>query len=99
VALKHKGKEWTVVMPVLSTGMTRDRSRVFLNSEKDFRSERNLTIVLDVKSLASDLKAAGIKDIRKHFAGKKIEVKGTVTLFKESPQIEISKLEQVKVLE
>ena len=75
------------------------KTRVFLNSERDFRSERNLTVVLDLKALAADFVEAKITDARKHYEGKKIEVRGKVTLFKDSPQIEVTRLSQIKVLE
>ena len=42
-ARAHLGKPWAVEMVVRATGASRAKTRVFLNSEKDFRSERNLT--------------------------------------------------------
>jgi alkaline phosphatase D len=98
-AKKHKGKEWIVEMVVEATGINRGKTRVFLNSEKDFRSERNLTVVLDLEALADELRAARIADVRKHFAGKKVRVKGTVSDFRGAPQIEVKKLGQITVVE
>jgi hypothetical protein len=86
-------------MFVLSTGANREKTRVFLNSERDFRSERNLTVVLDLKALEKEFAEAKIADPRKHYDGKKVEVRGKVTLFKDSPQIEVTRLSQIKVLE
>jgi alkaline phosphatase D len=98
-ARKHVGKEWTVDLTVQATGTSRARTLVFLNSQADFRGERNLTIVLDVKALEEDLKKAKIASPAKHFAGKKVRVRGTVSLFNDQPQIRVKKLEQIKVVE
>jgi alkaline phosphatase D len=97
-AMKQVGKEWKVELTVQATGMTRTKTRVFLNSEPDFRSERNLTIVLDVKALAKDLKTAKIDSPAKHFAGKKVRVTGKVSLYNKRPQIVVEKLEQIEVV-
>jgi alkaline phosphatase D len=98
-AKKHQGKEWAVEMVVAATGASAARGLVFLNSEKDFRSERNLTVVLHLKELEGELRAAKIADPRGHFAGKKIRVKGTVSDFRGAPQIEVRKLGQIEVVE
>jgi len=98
-ALEHVDKEWTVEMTVNATGTTRNKAMTFLNSEKDFRSAKNLTIVLDVKALAKELERAKIEDAGKHYAGKKIKVSGTVTLFEDRPQIRVTKLSQIEVVE
>jgi alkaline phosphatase D len=98
MARLHEGKEWTAEFVVLSSGQSRDRSKVYLNSEKDFRSERNLTVVLDSKALAEGLKAAKIKDARKHYTGQKVKVTGKVSLFRDAPQIEVTRLEQIQVV-
>jgi alkaline phosphatase D len=97
-AMKHVGKDWKVEMTVQATGQTRTKTRMFLNSEKDFRSERNLTIVLDMKAMAEDLKKAKLTEPLKHFVGKKIRVRGKVSLFNKQPQIVVEKLEQIEVL-
>jgi alkaline phosphatase D len=97
-AMKHVGKDWKVEFTVQATGQTRTKTRVFLNSASDFRSEHNLTIVLDLKALAEDLKKAKIAAPAKHFAGKKIRVRGKVSLFNDRPQIVVEKLEQIEVV-
>jgi alkaline phosphatase D len=98
-AMKHVDKEWTVEMTVNATGANKGKTLTFLNSERDFKSEKNLTVVLDAKMLAAELKAAKISDAAKHYAGKKLRVTGTVTLFNNQPQIRVTKLAQVKVVE
>ena len=98
-ASKQVGKEWTVTLTVQATGINRTKTMAYLNSMKDFRDDRNFTVVLDLKALAGELKAAKITDARKHFAGKKVRVKGTVSEFQGRPQIVVKKLEQVKIAE
>lgn len=98
-AKKNQGKEWTADMFVLSSGISKDKSLIFFNSEKDRDSERNLTVVLDAKALAADLKAAKIKDARKQFGGKRIQVTGTVEDYRGKPQIKVTRLQQIKVVE
>ena len=75
------------------------RERELRESEKDFRSEKNMTIALDLKSLKSDLKEAKIDDPGKHYLGKKVKVTGKVELFNKWPQIRVRKLEQIKIVE
>lgn len=98
-ARKFVGKEWKVAMQVRGTGSNKGRSMVFLNSEKDFRSERNLTIVLELKTLARELEAAKISNPLEHYRGKKIEVTGTVSEYRGSPQIQVKSLKQIKIVE
>src|SRR5262249_38397824 len=98
-AKKHQGKEWEVEMVVAATGASAARGLVFLNSEKDFRSERNLTVVLHLRGLGAGRRAAKISAARGHCPGKKGRVKGTVSDFRGAPQIEVKKLGQIKVVE
>jgi hypothetical protein len=93
------GKTWTVEFTIRATGSSRGRKLVFLNSDRDFRGEGNLTVVLDLAALKKDLEAAMIADPAKHYAGKKIKVTGTVSLFNQRPQIMVKKLDQVQVVE
>lgn len=98
-AKKNVGKEWSVDLVVQSTGATRTKTLVFLNSERDRSSDRNLPIVLDMKKLTGDLKTAKITNPATHYNGKKIRVTGKVELFKGSPQIKVTALKQIKVLD
>jgi DNA/RNA endonuclease YhcR with UshA esterase domain len=86
----------TVEMEVHATGMSPTQGLVFLNSSMDRTSDDNFTIVLDKKAQA-DLAKAGIKQPRSHFEGKRIRVTGTLTLFRERPQIILSDASQIQV--
>jgi alkaline phosphatase D len=96
-ALKQVGKEWTVEFVVRAAG--RSGRFGFLNSESDFRSDENLTVLLELDKLKEELEAAKIIDLRKHFRDRKIRVKGVVELYKERPEIRVTRLKQIEILE
>ena len=70
---------------------------MFLNSEADFRSDSNFTVVLDKEAIQL-FEKAGVKKPRAHFEGQLIRVTGTLTLFRERPQIMVSAPEQIAIL-
>ena len=98
-AMKHLDRAWTTEFVVRATGSTRNKKRVFLNSARDFRSVENLTVVLDLAALKKGLEAAKVGNPAKHYAGKKIKVSGTVSLFGGRPQIVVKTLEQIGIVE
>jgi alkaline phosphatase D len=94
---KSLNKKVTILMEVHATGMSAGQGLVFLNSSVDRTSEDNFTIVLDKKAQA-DLAKVGVKSPRIHFEGKTIRVTGTLSLFRERPQIIVSEASQVQVV-
>lgn len=96
-AAKKVGETVTIEFAVKSTGQTRDKSRVFLNSIEN-RDKDNFTIVLDMKAVEAGLKAAGVADPREHYKGKTIRVTGAVALFRDSPQIVVTEATQIAVV-
>lgn len=88
----------TLEMLVKATGKARDNSRVFLNSG-NFQDADNFTVVLDVRKIGEALKAAGIADPAAYYKGKTVKVKGTVSLFREKPQIVVEDLANIDVIE
>lgn len=94
-ALEKVGQPVTVEMRVASVGGT-PAKRVFLNSERDFKSKTNLTIVLSPKFFTGKYeKATG-----ETFKNKVVRVKGTVSLYKnEQTEIIIDEATQVEILE
>jgi alkaline phosphatase D len=84
----------TVVMKAHATGGS--GKLIFLNSHEDFRSNENFTVVLDARAQES-LKKAGIDDPRSHFLGKTVVVRGTLSLFRDRPQIMVSDAAQIEV--
>jgi alkaline phosphatase D len=95
-AAKRVGDQVTIQFAVKGTGAARDKSRVFLNSG-DFRDKDNFTVVLDMKKLEDGLKAAGIADPREFYKGKTVRVTGTVSMFRDSPQIVVDDMKQIVV--
>lgn len=95
-AAKQLDKSVTVQMEVKSASV---RGEVgFLNSEKNHKDEKNFTIFLGSKTLTK-FKDAKIDDPAKHFQGKKIIVKGKVTLHQEKPQIILDGPESIKIVD
>ncbi len=95
-AAKMVDKEVTLRMEVKSSTI---RGEVgFLNSEKNFKDEKNFTIFLGSKVL-DKFKAADIADPAEHFKGKTIIVKGKVTLHQEKPQIILDGPASIKIVE
>jgi alkaline phosphatase D len=74
-ALRKVGEEVTVQMTVQSGRGFKER--ILLNSEKDFRGEKNLTVVVNAKALTGPWKQATFDT----FKDKTVRVKGTVTKY------------------
>jgi alkaline phosphatase D len=93
-ALKRVGQKVVVEMKVQATGQPKGGGRLFLNSEKDFRSDLNFTVVLN----AGALKGKWAKATSETFKDKVVRVTGTVSEFRGSPQIQVDDEGQVEVL-
>lgn len=92
-ALTKVGEEVTVQFEVKAA--RRVGGRLFLNSEPDFRDEKNFTVMLAGPALAGKYKAAA----GEAFQGKTVRVKGKVTEYQKRPQIEVADEKQVEVVE
>lgn len=86
-------KEVTLDMVVQTIGAAAKAELVFLNSSES----RDFTVVLDKKA-QDQLRAAGIANPQEHYQGKTIRVTGTLTLFRDRPQIIISAAKQIEVV-
>jgi DNA/RNA endonuclease YhcR with UshA esterase domain len=94
-AAKKVNEKVTVEMEVKSTG---GKDVAFLNSEEDFKDAKNFTVFIPEAALEK-FKKAKIDDPRTHFKGKKVLVTGTVTLYREKPQIKVEDPDQIKLVE
>jgi hypothetical protein len=92
-ALKKVDQEVTVRMEIKSTGGNTAR---FLNSETDFRSEKNFAVFIPHLSLASFQKA-GIADPGQHYKGKTILVTGQVVMSQGRPVLRVEESSQIKL--
>jgi DNA/RNA endonuclease YhcR with UshA esterase domain len=98
-AIKKVNEEVTVQMLVKATkNRLEKRGEIYLDSEDDFRNEKNLAIVIG-KAGAAKFKDAGVDDPAVHFRGKTIRVKGTVIIKEERPRIEVDDPKQIQIVE
>jgi DNA/RNA endonuclease YhcR with UshA esterase domain len=94
-AAKKVDAKVTVEMEVKSTG---GKSSYYLNSETDFRDDKNFTIFIP-RDAVEKFKQAKIENPADHFKGKTIQVTGTVVLYQKKPQIKVDRPEQIKIVE
>jgi len=94
-AIKKVGQKVTIEMRVQATGQPKTGTRLFLNSEKDFRSELNFTVVLN----AAARKGKWEKATGETFKDKVIRVTGTVSEFRGTAQIEVNDEKQIEIVE
>jgi hypothetical protein len=80
-------------MKVASTGRNRTGSVVYLNSESDYHSPDNFTVVLARPVLE---KWGAAEDAQEFFCGKTIRVRGTVTLYNGRLQVVVVEPPQVE---
>ena len=93
-ALKRVDQKVTVAMEVKSAGGNTAR---YLNSETDFRDNKNFAIFIPNIALAA-FKQAGIADPGEFYKGKTVIVTGTVALAQGRPQIRVENINQIKLL-
>jgi DNA/RNA endonuclease YhcR with UshA esterase domain len=94
-AAEKLNEKVTVEMLVKSTG---GKTAHFLNSEEDYKSDKNFTVFIPDSSVEK-FKKAKIDDPKDYYKGKTVQVTGTVTLYREKPQIKIDEPDQIKVIE
>jgi hypothetical protein len=70
---------------------------IYLDSESNFKNEKNLAVVI-TETGAAKFKEAGIDEPAGHFKGRTIRVTGTVTLKDKRPRIEVSDPKQIEVV-
>jgi alkaline phosphatase D len=94
-AVKRVGQKVVVEMKVQATGQPKTGRRLFLNSEKDYRSDLNFTVVLNAGAFAGKFAKATADT----FKDKVVRVTGTVSEFKGSPQIPVDDPAQLELVE
>lgn len=91
-AAKKVGEKVTVQFTVASTG---GQTNLYLNSDKDFKSKDNFAVVLTPQAKSGKWeKATGDT-----FKGKTIRATGTVKLFKDAPQLDITDPKSLELIE
>ena len=94
-AAKKLNEKVTIEMEVKSTGGT---SVCFLNSEEDFKDSKNFTVFIPEEAVEK-FKKAKVDDPKSFYKGKTVHVTGTVTTYREKPQIKLEDPDQIKVVE
>lgn len=74
------------------------RGEIYLDTEPDFRDDKNLAIVI-TRTGAADFQTQGVEDPAEHFLNKTIRVQGKVTLGEHGPRIEITAAKQIQLRE
>jgi hypothetical protein len=98
-AIKKVEEKVTVEMKVRAAkDRLEKRGEIYLDSEEDFKDEKNLGVVI-TRAGAKALKKAGIAAPADHFMNRTIRVTGTVIIKEERPRIEIDEAKQIKVIE
>ena len=98
-ARKQVGKTIEVQMkPAVIKDRLEKRGEIYMDSEKDFRDEKNFAVVITEKG-ANRFKEKGIKDPAKHFEDKEIRAKGLVTEVQCVPRIEVDDPDQISIVE
>jgi DNA/RNA endonuclease YhcR with UshA esterase domain len=92
-AAKKVNEKVVVEFEVKSTG---GNEACFLNSLEDYKDAKNFTIYIP-EAAREKFKTAKIDDPKTHFKGKTIRVTGTVTLYREKPQIKVEDPDQIKI--
>jgi hypothetical protein len=98
-ARKKVGETITVEMTVQAAkDRLEKRGEIYLDSEADFRDEKNFAVVI-TKAGAASLKEAGIDNPAEHYKDKRIRATGTVKEVDKVPRIEIDDAKQIKITE
>lgn len=99
-AIKQIGtSEVTVEMTVRRVKDRLDkRGVIYLDSEEDFKDEKNLGVAISVVA-AAKLRKQGIAVFATHFQGKTIRVRGCVMRFEERPYLPVLDPTQITVVE
>jgi hypothetical protein len=98
-ARKKVGEKITVEMTVQAAKDRLElRGEIYLDSENDFRDEKNFAVVI-TKTGAASLKEAGIDSPAEHYKDKKIRATGTVKEVDKVPRIEIDDAKQIRIVD
>ena len=93
-ALKKKDGDEVTVQFAVEAGRLAGK-RILLNSEKDFKSEKNFTVVVNEKAWTGPFDKATFDT----FKGKTIRVKGKLSTFQEKLQIQVNDAKDIEIVE
>jgi DNA/RNA endonuclease YhcR with UshA esterase domain len=92
------GQKITVEMTVRAAkDRLEKRGEIYLDSETNFRDEKNFAVVI-TKAGAESLKKKGINNPADHFRDKTIRATGTVKEVQQVPRLEIEDAKQIRLV-
>ena len=96
----EKVNEKVTVQMLVKTAKNRleKRGEIYLDSEENFRDEKNLGIVV-TRTGAAKFQETGVDDPAVHFKDKTIRVTGTVLIKQKRPRIEVDDPKQIQIVE
>ncbi|MDR3639572.1 MAG: hypothetical protein P4L84_37570 [Isosphaeraceae bacterium] len=94
-ARNHVDQNCTVEMTVRSSKNAAHKREYYLDSEEDFRDEKNLALVISYDH-ADVFKQAGVDDPAEHYKGKLIRVTGKVIRENEQVRIRVEDPKQIQ---
>jgi hypothetical protein len=97
-ARNHVDERCTVEMTVRSSKNAAPRMEYYLDSEEDFRDEKNFAVVISYDH-AELFKKAGIDDPAEYYLGKKLRVTGKVIHENDQTRIRVENPEQIKIVD
>jgi len=96
-ARKKIGETITVEMTVQAAkDRLKIRGEIYLDSESNFRDEKNFAVVI-TRAGAASLREAGITDPAAHYKDKRIRATGIVKEVDKVPRVEIDDAKQIKI--
>lgn len=98
-ARQHAGKKVEVVFEVKGSKNAVKRKTVYLDSESDFRDEKNLGIAISEKGVEALKQKRGVDDPAEFYRTRKIRVVGEVVIEEERPYIKVDDAEQLDVFD
>jgi hypothetical protein len=97
-AKNHIDKECTVEMTVRSSKNAAPRHEYYLDSEEDYRDEKNFAVVISYDH-AELFKKAGIDDPAEYSKEKKLRVTGKVIRENDQVRIRVEDPKQIKIVD
>ncbi|AGA24660.1 prepilin-type N-terminal cleavage/methylation domain-containing protein [Singulisphaera acidiphila] len=97
-ARDHVDETLTVEMTVQASKNAAPRREIYLDSEEDFRDEKNLAVVISYDHVDA-FKRAGIADPAEHYRGKSIQVTGKLIREADQVRIRVDEPGQIKLTE
>jgi acetyl esterase/lipase len=97
-AKEHVGETRTIETTIQASKDSANHRMIYLDSETDFKDEKNFAIVISHDALGA-FQAAGIEGLAAYYKGKTLRVTGTIIREEEQARIRVVEPGQIKVVE